>query len=69
MLSRGAFLKRDLNLQAFDACATPARSRVPNRFVYNAAVNALVQLNRTGQQPAHAPPVQVLTVRHRQRLV
>jgi hypothetical protein len=62
LLSRGAFLKRDLNLQAFDTCATPARSRVPNRFVYNAAVNALVQLNRTGQQPAHAPPVQVLTV-------
>jgi len=62
LLSRAAFLKRDLNLQAFDGCATPARSRVPNRFVYNAAVNALVQLNRTGQQPAHAPPVQVLTV-------
>ena len=62
LLSRAAFLKRDLNLQAVDNCATPARSRVPNRFVYNAAVDALVQLNRTGRQPAHAPPVQVLTV-------
>jgi hypothetical protein len=62
LLSRAAFLKRDLNLQAFDACATPARSRVPNRFVYNAAVDALVQLARTGKQPAHAPPMAVLTV-------
>jgi Alpha/beta hydrolase domain len=62
LLSRAAFLKRDLNLQAFDACATPARSRVPNRFVYNAAVDAIVQQNRTGRQPPHAPPVQVLTV-------
>jgi Alpha/beta hydrolase domain len=62
LLSRGAFLKRDLNLQAFDACATPARSRVPNRFVYNAAVDALVQLNRTGKQPPHAPSMDVLTV-------
>ena len=62
LLSRAAFLKRDLNLQAFDACATPARSRVPNRFVYNAAVDAIVQLNTTGRQPPHAPPMQVLTV-------
>ncbi len=61
LLSRAAFLKRDLNLQAFDGCATPARSRVPNRFVYNAAVDAIVQLNRTGKQPPHAPPMQVLT--------
>jgi len=62
LLSRAAFLKRDLNLLAFDACATPARSRVPNRFVYNAAVDALVQLNRTGKQPPHAPLIEVLTV-------
>ena len=62
LLSRAAFLRRDLNLQAFDACATPARSRVPNRFVYNAAVDAIVQLNRTGKEPPHAPPVEVLTV-------
>jgi len=62
LLSRAAFLRRDLNLQAFDACATSARSRVPNRFVYNAAVDALVQLNRTGRQPPHAPPMHVLTV-------
>jgi len=62
LLSRAAFLKRDLNLQAFDGCATPARRRVPNRFVYNAAVDAIVQLNRTGREPPHAPPVQVLTV-------
>ena len=62
LLSRGAFLKRDLNLQAFDACATPARSRVPNRFVYNAAVDAIVRLNREGREPPHAPPMAVLTV-------
>src|SRR5438067_2642093 len=30
LLSRAAFLKRDLGLQAFDACATTARTRVPN---------------------------------------
>jgi len=62
LLSRAAFLKRDLNLQAVDACATPARSRVANRFVYNAAVDAIVQLNRTGKAPAHAPPVAVVSV-------
>jgi hypothetical protein len=62
LLSRAAFLKRDLNLQAFDACATPARSRVPNRFVYNASVDAIVQLNRTGREPPHAPPMAILTV-------
>ena len=62
LLSRAAFLKRDLGLQAFDTCATPARSRVPNRFVYNAAVDAVVKLNRAGIEPAHAPPMQVLTV-------
>ena len=62
LLSRAAFLKRDLNLQAVDACATPARSRVANRFVYNAAVDAIVQLNRTGKAPAHAPPVAVVNV-------
>ncbi|HEY2884472.1 MAG TPA: alpha/beta hydrolase domain-containing protein [Rhizomicrobium sp.] len=62
LLSRAAFLKRDLNLQAIDTCATPARSRVPNRFVYNAAVDAIVQVNRSGKAPPHAPPVEVLTV-------
>jgi Alpha/beta hydrolase domain len=62
LLSRAAFLKRDLGLEAFDSCATPARSRVPNRFVYNAAVDAIVKLNRASIQPPHAPPMQVLTV-------
>ena len=62
LVVRAAVLFRDLGLQAFDTCATPARSRVPNRFVYNAAVNALVQWNRTGAQPAHAPPMQVTSV-------
>src|SRR5438067_30960 len=62
LLSRAAFLKRDLGLQALDSCATPARSRVPNRFVYNAAVDAIVKLNRTGRKPSHAPPMAVLTV-------
>jgi hypothetical protein len=35
---------------------------VPNRFVYNAAVDAIAKLSRTGRDPPHAPPVQVLTV-------
>ena len=62
LLSRAAFLKRDLGLQAVDACATPARSRVPNRFVYNAAVDAIVEFNRAGKEPPHAPSMAVLTV-------
>jgi Alpha/beta hydrolase domain len=61
LLVRAAILLRDLNAQAFDTCATPARSRVPNRYVYNAAVNALVQWSRNDVQPAHAPPVQVIS--------
>jgi hypothetical protein len=65
LLVRAAILLRDLNQQAFDTCATPARSRVPNRYVYNMAVNELVQWNLGGNQPwaaAHAPPMQVTSV-------
>jgi hypothetical protein len=65
LLVRAAILLRDLNLQAFDTCATPARSRVPNRYVYNMAVNQLVQWNLEGSQPwaaPHAPPMQVTSV-------
>jgi hypothetical protein len=62
LVVRAAILLRDLNLQAFDTCATPARSRVPNRFVYNVAVDALAKWNRTGALPnIHSPAVQVLT--------
>src|SRR5205814_9393780 len=53
---------RDLDCQEFDPSARPARSRVPIGFVYNAPINALVQWNRTGAQPAHAPPMQVTSV-------
>jgi hypothetical protein len=55
LLSRAAFLKRDLNLEAFDACETPARSRVEIRYVYNAAVDALVKWKKSGIEPAHGP--------------
>jgi hypothetical protein len=57
LLSRAAFLLRDLNLPAVDACETPARSRVEIRFVYNAAVEALARWNKTGSAPAHGPPL------------
>ncbi|HXT70162.1 MAG TPA: alpha/beta hydrolase domain-containing protein [Vicinamibacterales bacterium] len=55
LLSRAAFLKRDLGLEAVDACATPARSRVEIRYVYNAATEALVRWRRAGVAPPHAP--------------
>ena len=55
LLSRAAFLKRDLGLEAVDNCETPARSRVEIRYVYNAAVDALVKWKRTGAAPPQAP--------------
>ncbi len=55
LLSRAAFLKRDLNLEAADACETPARSRVEIRYVYNAAVDALVKWSKSGVAAPHAP--------------
>jgi hypothetical protein len=55
LLSRAAFLLRDLNRQAVDACETPARSRVEIRYVYNAAIDALVKWKKTGAAPPHAP--------------
>src|SRR6185436_14321763 len=57
LLSRAAFLQRDLALPAVDACATPARSRVEIRYVYNAAVDALLQWKKTGKEPPHAPAI------------
>jgi hypothetical protein len=55
LLSRAAFLKRDLGLEAVDACETPARSRVEIRYVYNAAVDALVKWVRAGAVAPRAP--------------
>lgn len=55
LLSRAAFLQRDLGLPAVDACETPARSRVEIRYVYNAAVDWLVRWVKTGAEPPHAP--------------
>ena len=57
LISRAAFLKRDLNLQAVDACETPARSRVEIRYVYNAAVDALVKWKKAGIAPPSAAPL------------
>ena len=51
LLSRAAFLKRDLNLEAQDACETPARSRVDIRYVYNAATDWLVRWIKQGTAP------------------
>ncbi|MEO8483034.1 MAG: alpha/beta hydrolase domain-containing protein, partial [Acidobacteriota bacterium] len=58
LLSRAAFLMRDLNLPAVDACETPARSRVEIRYVYNAAIDALVKWMSRGIEPPHAPALQ-----------
>jgi hypothetical protein len=57
LLSRAAFLMRDLNLPAVDACETPARSRVEIRYVFNAAIDALVKWRKSGTPPPHAPPL------------
>jgi len=57
LLSRAAFLQRDLGLSAVDACETPARSRVEIRYVYNAAIDWLVKWLSTGAEPPHAPPL------------
>ena len=55
LLSRAAFLLRDLKRQAVDACETPARSRVEIRYVYNAAIDALVKWKKNGTAPPHGP--------------
>ncbi len=55
LLSRAAFLQRDLGLPAVDACATPARSRVEIRYVYNAAVASLVRWLTSGVPAPRAP--------------
>jgi hypothetical protein len=58
MIARAPILLRDLGLQAFDTCATPARSRVPFFMVINAATDHLVKWIRTGAEPPSAPPPQ-----------
>lgn len=58
LLSRAAFLKRDLGLEAVDACETPSRSRVEIRYVYNAAVDALVTWVRAGTAAPRAPALE-----------
>lgn len=55
LLSRAAFLQRDLGLPAQDTCETPARSRVEIRYVYNAGTDALVKWMANGTAPPHAP--------------
>lgn len=55
LLSRAAFLKRDLDRAAVDACETPARSRVEIRYVYNAATDALVKWLKNGIAARNAP--------------
>jgi hypothetical protein len=55
LLSRAAFLKRDLDRAAVDACETPARSRVEIRYVYNAATDALVKWSKNGTAARNAP--------------
>ena len=56
LLSRAAFLKRDLNLDAQDGCETPARSRVEIRYVYNAATDWLVRWIKQGAAPPAGRP-------------
>ena len=55
LVSRAAFLKRDLGLEAVDNCETPARSRVEIRYVYNTAVDALVKWTTKAVAPPHGP--------------
>jgi hypothetical protein len=55
LLSRAAFLKRDLARPAVDACETAARSRVEIRYVYNAATDALVKWLKNGTAARNAP--------------
>jgi len=57
LLSRAAFLERDLKLPAVDNCETPARSRVEIRYVYNAAIDALVKWKTNGTEAPHAPAI------------
>ena len=56
LLSRAAFLKRDLNLDAQDGCETPARSRVEIRYIYNAATDWLVRWIKQGAAPPAGRP-------------
>lgn len=58
LLSRAAFLARDLNLEAQDGCGTPARSRVEIRYVYNAATDWLARWLRTGTAPPAGRPLE-----------
>ena len=57
LLSRAAFLERDLKLPAVDNCETPARSRVEIRYAYNAAIDALVKWKMNGSEAPHAPAI------------
>lgn len=59
---RYALLRRDLPSAAlFDNCAEPSRSRIQDRYVISAAIDAMVQWT-DGAVPPHSPQIEVTSV-------
>jgi hypothetical protein len=56
---RNALLRRDLPaVPLFDNCAAPSRSRIQDRYVIGAAIDAMVRWTG-GTQPPHSPPIEI----------
>jgi hypothetical protein len=56
---RYALLRRDLPAASlFDNCAEPSRSRIQDRYVISAAIDAMVDWT-DGAQPPHSPMIEV----------
>ena len=58
-ISRQTLLQRDLGLPTNDTCTMPSRSRIPMRFVMNAALNHMLVWMDSGVAPPVAPPMQL----------
>ena len=60
---RYALLRRDLPaLPLFDNCADPSRSRIQDRYVIGAAIDAITKWVRKGVQPPHSPQIEITSV-------
>jgi Alpha/beta hydrolase domain len=60
---RYAILRRDLPaVPLFDSCTLPSRSRIPDRYVISAAIDAIVKWVDQGVQPPHAPEFAVTSI-------
>jgi hypothetical protein len=56
---RNALLRRDLPaVPLFDNCAAPSRSRIQDRYVISAAIDAMVRWTG-GTPPPHSPPIEI----------